>query len=71
MTTPCQKRVEEVEVLGIEDQVWFLESMKAEEAVQRILSIVDKRGGFPPFLVAWASRMLIGQWMITNSRQSA
>lgn len=60
--------MEEVEVLGIEAQVWFLESMEEEEGDHCPLSIVDNSSEvFPPLLVAWANWMLIGQWMISES----
>ena len=42
--------------------------MKEEEGNHRPLSIVDNSSEvFPPLLVAWARRMLIGQRMISKS----
>ena len=44
--------------------------MKEEDGDHRPLSIVDNSSEvFPPLLVAWAnsSRMLIGQWMTSES----
>ena len=52
--------------LALKIRVSAFESMKEEESVHRPLSIIESEVS-PPLLVAWASRMLIGQWMITNS----
>ena len=67
MATPCQKKQwKRRKSLALKIRVSAFESMKEEESVHRPSSIIESEVS-PPLLVAWTSRMLIGQWMITNS----